>query len=136
MVTRSIDFATSNTMPATLLPISEVMSEQCRLVAAQNWPDTPSWLYRVLGTGPAGVGGRTSESMPAVAGSGSGGDGWQMLFRSPVRPLPAAHNPIRPPMSPMPGTWQTPPEVTVAAAVLAVNPLTSGDRAASSTAAA
>ncbi len=35
IVTRSIDLATSKTMPATLLPISDVMSEHCRLVAAQ-----------------------------------------------------------------------------------------------------
>ncbi len=35
MVTRSIDLAASNTMPATLLPISDVMSEHCRFVAAQ-----------------------------------------------------------------------------------------------------
>ena len=30
MVTRSSALAASNTMPATLLPISEVMSEHCR----------------------------------------------------------------------------------------------------------
>ena len=65
--------------------------------------------------------------MPALAGSGSGSDGWQMLFRSPVRPLlPAAHSPIRPPMSPMPGTWQTPPVLAAAVAAPAVRPLAPG----------
>ncbi len=33
-----------------------------------------------------------------------------MLFRPPMIPLePAAHSPTSPPMSPIPGTWQTPP---------------------------
>ena len=41
IVTRSIDLAASKTMLATLLPISEVMSEHCRPCAAQNWPATP-----------------------------------------------------------------------------------------------
>jgi hypothetical protein len=41
IVTRSIDFAMSNTMLATLSPISDVMSEHCRLVDAQNCPATP-----------------------------------------------------------------------------------------------
>ena len=41
IVTRLIDFAASKTMPATLLPISEVISEHCRPCAAQNWPATP-----------------------------------------------------------------------------------------------
>src|SRR5260370_37021379 len=49
-------------------------------------------------------------SMPDAAGSGSGSEGWQMLFRSPDRPeLPSEQNPNRPPMSPIPGTEQTPP---------------------------
>src|SRR5215470_7489089 len=48
--------------------------------------------------------------MPPVAASGAGTDGWQTLLKSPIRPLdPAAQNPSRPPISPMPGTWQTPP---------------------------
>src|SRR6201986_2528214 len=48
--------------------------------------------------------------MPPVACSGCGSDGVQMLFRSPTIPLePWLHSPTRPPMSPMPGTWQTPP---------------------------
>src|SRR6201986_749042 len=48
--------------------------------------------------------------MPPVACSGCGSAGWQMLFRSPTIPLePWLHRPTRPPMSPMPGTWQTPP---------------------------
>src|SRR5581483_8289489 len=48
--------------------------------------------------------------MPPVACSGCGSEGVQMLFRSPLRPLePALHRPTRPPMSPMPGTWHTPP---------------------------
>ena len=41
IVTRSMDFAASKTIPATLLPISDVMSEHCRPWAAQNWPATP-----------------------------------------------------------------------------------------------
>src|SRR5271165_149108 len=48
--------------------------------------------------------------MPPVACSGCGIEGVQMLFRSPTIPLePAEHRLSRPPMSPMPGTWQTPP---------------------------
>src|SRR5260370_38335872 len=48
-------------------------------------------------------------SMPDAAGSGSGSEGWQMLFRSPDRPeLPSEQNPNRPPMSPIPGTEQIP----------------------------
>src|SRR5271166_5118030 len=48
--------------------------------------------------------------MPPVACSGCGREGSQMLFRLPTIPLePWAHSPTRPPMSPMPGTWQTPP---------------------------
>src|ERR1700728_3648103 len=74
IVTRSIDLATSNTMPATLLPISEVMSEHCRLVAAQNSPATPYSPYRVLGCllPTADTGGATMLSMPELAGSGVG----------------------------------------------------------------
>jgi hypothetical protein len=41
IVTRSVALAASKTMPATLLPISDVMSEQVRPVAAQYWPATP-----------------------------------------------------------------------------------------------
>ena len=41
IVTRSMDLAMSNTMLATLLPISDVMSEHCRLVAAQYSPAIP-----------------------------------------------------------------------------------------------
>src|SRR5689334_25286241 len=49
--------------------------------------------------------------MPPVAGSGVGTDGWQMLFRSPTMPLePCAQKPNRPPMSPIPGTLQIPPD--------------------------
>src|SRR5579859_6079375 len=47
--------------------------------------------------------------MPPVACSGDGTDGWQMLFRSPRRPLePALQKPVRPPMSPRIGSWQGP----------------------------
>src|SRR5690349_24188859 len=49
--------------------------------------------------------------MPPVAGSGVGTDGWQMLLRSPTMPLePCAQKPNRPPMSPIPGTLQIPPD--------------------------
>ena len=41
IVTRSMDFAASKTIPATLFPISDVMSEHCRPCAAQNCPATP-----------------------------------------------------------------------------------------------
>ena len=41
IVARSSDLAMSKTMPATLLPISEVMSEHCRPVAAQYCPAMP-----------------------------------------------------------------------------------------------
>src|ERR1700730_9499861 len=111
MVTRSSAFAASNTMPATLLPISAVMSEHCMSYAFQDCPFTPYWSYRLTWAagcfGAAGV--ATSESIPPVAGSGTGTDGWQMLLRSPISPLdPAWHNPNSPPMSPMPGTPQGP----------------------------
>src|SRR6266853_245204 len=52
----------------------------------------------------------------------------------PIWPLPPAQKPSRPPMSPMPGTWQMPPAATAGEAGCAVSPLPSGDRAASSTA--
>src|SRR5262249_61498818 len=56
-------------------------------------------------------GGLISASIPPVAGSGVGTDGWQMLLRSPTIPLdPAVQKPSRPPMSPIPGTEQIPPE--------------------------
>ena len=56
-------------------------------------------------------GGLISASIPPVAGSGVGTDGWQMLLRSPTIPLdPAVQKPSRPPMSPIPGTWQIPPD--------------------------
>jgi hypothetical protein len=38
IVTRSSDLAMSKTMPATLLPISEVICEHCSPYAAQYWP--------------------------------------------------------------------------------------------------
>src|SRR5262245_39040634 len=61
-------------------------------------------------------GGLIRASMPPVAGSGVGTEGWQMLLRSPMIPLePCAQKPSRPPISPMPGTEQTPPEGAVAA---------------------
>ena len=41
IVARSSDLAMSKTMPATLLPISEVISEHCRPVAAQYCPAMP-----------------------------------------------------------------------------------------------
>ena len=41
IVTRSMDLAMSKTMLATLFPISDVMSEHCRLVAAQYCPEIP-----------------------------------------------------------------------------------------------
>jgi hypothetical protein len=63
-------------------------------------------------------GGWTIALMPPVACSGCGSDGWQMLFRLPTIPLePWLHSPTRPPMSPMPGTWQTPPGCWGAAGV-------------------
>ena len=64
-----------------------------------------------MGAGvPAVAGGLISESIPPLAGSGAGMDGWQMLFRSPISPLePALQKPSSPPMSPMPGTPQIPP---------------------------
>src|SRR5947209_781234 len=47
--------------------------------------------------------------MPPVACSGTGSEGSQMLLAAPRIPLvPELHSPIRPPMSPMPGTWHTP----------------------------
>src|SRR5258705_3230634 len=74
----------------------------------------------MVGTGPAAElptrvpGGLIRASMPPVAGWGVGTEGWQMLLRSPMIPLePCAQNPSRPPMSPMPGTEQTPPEGAV-----------------------
>ena len=58
---------------------------------------------------PPAAGGRISASMPPFAGSGAGTDGWQMLLRSPIRPLdPAVQKPSSPPMSPIPGTEQMP----------------------------
>src|SRR5215470_7538070 len=72
----------------------------------------PYWSYSV-GLAVLGVpaGGRIRASMPPVAGSGVGTDGWQMLFRSPTMPLdPDAQKPMRPPMSPIPGTEQMPPD--------------------------
>src|SRR5215467_4818929 len=76
--------------------------------------------YKVTGVQTCALpisGGLIRASMPPVAGSGVGTEGWQMLFRSPMIPLePCAQNPIRPPMSPMPGTEQTPPEGAVTAA--------------------
>src|SRR5215467_8855734 len=112
IVTRSRALAASNTTPAMLLPTSDAMSEHCRSKAAQDCPAMPYWSYRV-GLAVLGVpaGGRIRASMPPVAGSGVGTDGWQMLFRSPTMPLdPAAQKPNRPPMSPIPGTVQIPPD--------------------------
>ncbi len=43
IVTRSIALAKSKIIAATSLPISEVISEQFRPVAAQNWPAIPYW---------------------------------------------------------------------------------------------
>src|SRR5580698_7762263 len=104
MVTRSSDLAASKTTPATSFPISDVESEHCRSVAAQKLGATPTSLYRVSGVAPVS-GGATRVSMPESAGSGSGSDGEQMLFRSPTRPAwPALQSPTSPPMSPMPGT--------------------------------
>src|SRR5215831_14875092 len=110
MVTRSSAFAASNTTPATLLPISEVISEHCRSKAAHDCPATPYMSYSVAGCLAGAPGGRISASIPPVAASGAGTDGWQTLLNAPIMPLdPAAQNPSRPPISPMPGTWQTPP---------------------------
>src|SRR6266487_1021120 len=86
MVTRSIAFAKSNNMPATSFPIRDVMSEHCRLVAAQDWQDIPYWLYGVFSALPGAAGGLISASTPDVAGSGWGTPGWHRLLRSPVRP--------------------------------------------------
>jgi hypothetical protein len=41
MVTRSSDLAMSKTIPATLLPIDEVICEQVSPLDAQNWPAMP-----------------------------------------------------------------------------------------------
>ena len=73
----------------------------------------PYWSYRVAGgLLPVVPGaGLISASIPPVAGSGVGTEGWQMLLRSPMSPLePCAQKPSRPPMSPIPGTEQMPPE--------------------------
>src|ERR1700735_2570742 len=95
MVTRSSDLAASNTTPATSFPIREVESEHCRSVAAQKSPATPSSSYSGSGERPD-AGGATMTSMPESAGSGSGSDGEQMLFRSPVSPEgPSEHSPIQ-----------------------------------------
>src|SRR5690242_5634448 len=49
--------------------------------------------------------------MPALAGSGSGSDGVQMLLSAPGTPLePSLQKPSSPPMSPMPGTEQMLPD--------------------------
>src|SRR5262249_53123318 len=112
IVTRSRALAASNTPPAMLLPTSDAISEHCRSNAAQDCPAMPYWSYRV-GLAVLGVpaGGRIRASIPPVAGSGVGTDGWQMLFRSPTMPLdPEAQKPNRPPMSPIPGTEQIPPD--------------------------
>ena len=73
----------------------------------------PYWSYSVAGCLVLAVDGAglISASIPPVAGSGVGTDGWQMLLRSPMIPLePAWQKPNSPPMSPMPGTEQIPPE--------------------------
>ena len=44
MVTRSSALAKSNSIPATSLPISDVISEHCRSVAAHDCPAMPYWL--------------------------------------------------------------------------------------------
>src|ERR1035438_9521022 len=60
------------------------------------------------------------ESMPPAAGAGAGTDGWQMLLRSPIKPLdPALQKPSRPPMSPIPATEQRPVEAVRSAEVVA-----------------
>jgi len=66
------------------------------------------WLAGAAGAGR----GRIRGVDPAGGWApGVGTDGWQMLFRSPTMPLdPAAQNPNRPPMSPIPATEQIPPD--------------------------
>src|SRR5260370_15492568 len=106
-------------MAATLMAITGGMSEDGRFVGAQSSPATPYWSYKVAGCFPLG-GGATIASIPELAGSGSGSEGWQMLFSWPVRPeLPSEHRPSRPPMSPMPGTEHRPPAGVTSATVVA-----------------
>src|SRR5215469_14666740 len=102
--------------------MSDVMSEHCRLVAAQYCPAIPYWLYGVaIGRPVELAGGLISESTPEVADSGWGTPGWHRLFSAPVMPdWPSEQKPSRPPMSPMPGTEQMPPPAgSVAESVLA-----------------
>src|ERR1700733_14567195 len=106
IVTRSSDLAMSKTMPATLLPIWEVICEQVRSVAAQYCPARAYWSYSVLVLGWPGV--VIIELMPDVAISGVGVLGRQTLFTSPAKPEPALHSPTRLPMSPTRGTLQIP----------------------------
>src|ERR1022692_837244 len=125
IVTRSIAFAKSNSIPATSFPISDVISEHCRLVAPQNCPDIPYCVYGVASGLPAVTGGLISALRPELAGSGSGTPGWHRLFRSPVIPEePSEQKPNRPPMSPIPGTEHKPPAAAVSASVrAAIGPL-------------
>src|ERR1022692_949774 len=109
MVNRSSALAKSKSIPATSLPISEVMSEHCRSKGAQNCPDMPYWLYGVATGLPGAAGGRISESTPEVADSGCGTPGWHRLLMPPISPdCPSEQKPSRPPMSPIPGTEQGP----------------------------
>src|SRR6185437_9140241 len=70
-------------------------------------------LYRLYGvaTGlPGAAGGLIRESTPPEADSGCGTPGWHRLFREPAMPdWPREQNPSSPPMSPIPGTEQSPP---------------------------
>src|SRR5690242_4927108 len=110
IVSRSIAFAKSKSMPATSFPISAVISEHCRSVAAQYWPAMPYWLYGVATGLPAAAGGLISELTPEVADSGCGTPGWHRLLIPPMIPdCPSEQNPSKPPMSPMPGTEHGPP---------------------------
>src|SRR5579875_3491626 len=110
--------AKSNSIPATSFPISDVMSEHCRSVAAQNWPAIPYSLYGVASAAPP-AGGLTRASRPPVADSGCGLPGWHRLFSAPIAPDdPREQNPSSPPMSPIPGTEHGPPAAGVVAATV------------------
>src|SRR6516165_8661421 len=88
-------------LPRLVISLSTAPVSQDRMpVPAADW-------YTVMVTRSRAL----AASNPPVAGSGVGTDGWQMLLRSPMIPLePAWQKPNSPPMSPMPGTEQIPPE--------------------------
>src|SRR5690349_21070270 len=119
--------AKSNSMPATSLPSSDVMSEHCRSVAAQDCPAIPYWLYGVAIGFDVVAGGLIRALTPVVADSGSGTPGWQRLLIPPRMPdWPSEQKPSSPAMSPMPGTEQGPPAGCSAAIVFACPDVVAG----------